>query len=105
MENISFNLAGVTFADHQKNIASLLQKKTKHLARLIKEPDNPWDPNAVKVCVDGHEIGYVPREVASLVSEIVPSVLKTVVELGYSKNQENYFAHCKLLILTKEDDE
>lgn len=29
---------------------------------LIPEPDNPYDPNAVKVVVDGAHIGYIKRE-------------------------------------------
>ncbi|MBI1285292.1 MAG: HIRAN protein [Thiobacillus sp.] len=28
---------------------------------LIREPDNPFDPNAVRVEWQGHKIGYVPR--------------------------------------------
>jgi hypothetical protein len=28
---------------------------------LVREPDNPYDPNAVRVEWRGHKVGYVPR--------------------------------------------
>lgn len=28
---------------------------------LVREPDNPFDPNAVRVDWQGHQLGYVPR--------------------------------------------
>jgi len=31
-------------------------------AELVPEPDNPRDPNAIKVLVDGVQIGYVPAD-------------------------------------------
>lgn len=30
-------------------------------AVLVPEPDNPHDPNAVRVEIDGHLVGYLPR--------------------------------------------
>lgn len=29
--------------------------------RLVREPDNPHDPNAVRVEWHGHQLGYLPR--------------------------------------------
>jgi HIRAN domain len=29
---------------------------------LVREPANPYDPNAVKIQADGHHLGYLPRE-------------------------------------------
>lgn len=29
---------------------------------LVREPDNPYDKNAIKVCHDGRDIGYIPRD-------------------------------------------
>ena len=105
MENLGFNLAGVTFNGHQQVIASLLSEKTKHLARLVREPDNPHDSNAVAVQVNGRRIGYVPRSVAEDVIFFMPQIIKTTVEVGYSVNQDKYFAYCKLLISTEGNQE
>lgn len=30
-------------------------------AVLLPEPDNPYDPNAVSVAIDGHVVGYLAR--------------------------------------------
>lgn len=32
------------------------------LAALVPEPDNPHDPHAIAVYVDGHLVGYLSRE-------------------------------------------
>lgn len=48
-----------TQADYQRYLK--LKKGEKVL--FVKEPDNPKDPNAVKVVtMDGYHIGYVARE-------------------------------------------
>jgi HIRAN domain len=40
--------------------------KIRHqtVAVLVPEPDNPYDPNAIAVHIDGHIVGYLAREVA-----------------------------------------
>ena len=44
------------------------------------EPDNPKDPNAMKVTMmDGHHIGYVDRDSARYVRDNLPRLVKFVV--------------------------
>jgi len=38
---------------------------------LIPEPDNPYDPNAVKVIVDGEHVGYIKRGSCSRVLKLL----------------------------------
>jgi hypothetical protein len=33
-------------------------------AHLIPEPENEYDPNAVRVEIGGHKVGYLPRDLA-----------------------------------------
>ncbi|HEX5910612.1 MAG TPA: HIRAN domain-containing protein [Thermoleophilaceae bacterium] len=33
-------------------------------AHLIPEPENEYDPNAVRVEIDGRKVGYLPRDLA-----------------------------------------
>ncbi len=40
---------------------SIRQDTTAH---LIAEPENPYDPNAVRVEIEGKKVGYLPRTVA-----------------------------------------
>ena len=40
---------------------------------LVPEPDNKYDPNAVKVVIGGHHIGYIPKEKCLEVLELLSS--------------------------------
>lgn len=41
---------------------------------LVREPDNPHDPNAVAVQVDGWKVGYIPRENAANLARRIDSI-------------------------------
>ncbi len=55
-------LVGVKFSEMQANIA--LCKPGDKLT-MIREPDNPFDPNAIKVYKDKMPLGYINRDLAS----------------------------------------
>jgi len=38
---------------------------------LVREPDNPYDPRAVRVDWHGHKLGYVPRRENTAVSQML----------------------------------
>lgn len=38
---------------------------------LVAEPDNPYDPHAVAVLLDGTKIGYVPRTCNSVIAQLL----------------------------------
>jgi hypothetical protein len=38
---------------------------------LVPEPDNPHDPHAISVRVDGYNVGYLPSEYAPLYREVI----------------------------------
>ena len=40
-------------------------------AQLIPEPNNEYDPNAIKVVVDSIHVGYVPRDETDAVSKVL----------------------------------
>jgi hypothetical protein len=57
-------LAGVTFKGAQNNIRTFGCKDIGSYA-LVREPDNPHDPNAIRVALAGIVfLGYVPKEIA-----------------------------------------
>ena len=41
------------------------------LATLVREPDNPFDPNAVRVLISAEPVGYITRDSAPFVAELV----------------------------------
>ncbi|MBI1379435.1 MAG: hypothetical protein GC157_18450 [Frankiales bacterium] len=52
------------------------------------EPDNPFDPMAVRVTIDGQTVGYVPREQAERFAEVCRYMIHEV----HGKPLANAFA-------------
>ncbi|WOV83902.1 HIRAN domain-containing protein [Sporosarcina jeotgali] len=57
----------------------------KAAARLVKEPNNPHDPNAIKVIlIDAerkkHHVGYIPKEKTAEVSRLMKTLNRIDVE-------------------------
>ena len=62
-------LAGVSFGDAQDNIKQFGCQDIGSYA-LIREPDNPHDPNAIRVSLGGvWHMGYIP---SGLAAELAP---------------------------------
>jgi hypothetical protein len=65
-----FETEVVSELDYQDNFALVFGSPPAHgealhvEAVLVSEADNPSDPNAVRVDVAGHVLGYLPRAVA-----------------------------------------
>jgi single-stranded-DNA-specific exonuclease len=64
--SIVTRVVGVTYEGRQAVVALLTEGER---VTLIREPDNPFDPNAVKVIRwDHRQIGYVERELARILA-------------------------------------
>ena len=61
---------GVTRGDGQRVIERAARRGGGDLS-LHREGDNPHDPNAVRVRLDGRPVGWLPREVAAEVAPIM----------------------------------
>lgn len=61
---------GVTRGDGQRVIGRAARRGGGDLS-LHREADNPHDPNAVRVRLDGRPVGWLPREVAAEVAPIM----------------------------------
>jgi len=66
-------LAGVTFGPCQENIKNFASPQALGIDEyeLVREPDNPFDPNAVRVEICGFKFGYIPKEQAQDISSIM----------------------------------
>ena len=67
-----FKVAGISYhreecraAERLYGSVGSLDDETRHNVKLIREPTNAYDPNAIKVIVSGHHIGYVPWDLTS----------------------------------------
>lgn len=63
-------LAGVTFEGGQKNIKELNCPEGTLLTGT-REPDNKFDPNAIRITYEGKYLGYIPKGFAK---EIAPQI-------------------------------
>ena len=70
---ISLKVAGVTFEGRQLILKALYEAKAKPEVRLIQEPTNPYDSNAVKVeynvSGDWKHVGYIEKKVSEEVTK------------------------------------
>jgi hypothetical protein len=56
---------------------------------LVREPENQYDPRAVRIDWQGHKLGYVPRTDNAAVSHLLDSdrvLAATIVSLSDSTN-------------------
>lgn len=66
------SIAGVSYTnpDGQSRQDLIRALHEGDVLSLVPEPDNAYDANAIKVCVnDGVQIGYLPRAVAAKLAE------------------------------------
>lgn len=62
---IEFEIAGIT---HHADVA--MKHLGESMALLVAEPDNPYDPNAIRVMTsDWKLLGYVPRDMTDIIHE------------------------------------
>jgi len=89
-EVVQFNIAGIT---HHDGIDDYLGE---FVGTLEPEPDNPYDPNAIKVLApDGHHVGYVPKDITSEVRNSADLPRSCFCYIGC--NDGTYFSECYIL--------
>lgn len=100
MESITTKLSGVTFADAQENI-KVFGCKDIGSFRLVREPENPHDPNAIRVEVAGKYLGHIPKDKAK---ELAPQMDagKNLFALFVSRNEHPLFDTVGLTVKIEE---
>lgn len=68
-----------------------------YVADLVRDPENPYDPNAVKVVIAGtHQIGFMPRASAEKLAPALDAseeTIKVAIEIvGPAKSRKWYAA-------------
>lgn len=84
------NVAGMSFRQGMGRYKGFID------AALVPEPNNEFDPNAIKiVAIDRHHIGYIPADqtdfVRSLTRESFPYRCKCEVIEGYNDDNEKTY--------------
>lgn len=94
MEPIEIKVAGVTFEGRQEILKGLGGKA--HLARLVPEPGNKYDPNAIAVECSAGKVGYVPKAIAGDLKPLLGAIRFAWLHVDFAPDLGNYFATVKL---------
>ena len=88
---VEFNIVGMS---HRDNIDEYLGE---FKGTLEAEPDNQYDPNAIKVLApDGHHVGYVPKDMTADVRKYATLPCPCFCYIG--ENDGTYFSDCYIPI-------
>jgi HIRAN domain len=72
-------------------------------AVLELEPTNPFDPNAVKVVVEGTQVGYIPKldssDVTAMIKKSGKSVFEVPVRIGWDTNSPSPLIGVRLALV------
>jgi hypothetical protein len=88
MKSMITKLSGVTFGDAQENIKKFGCKDIGSY-RLVREPDNTHDPNAIRVELVGLFLGYIPRELAKKLAPMMDEG-RTFLALFVGRNESPF---------------
>jgi hypothetical protein len=93
--NFSVGLAGEShYFEAISSAANRQSGEHVTIAEIIREPDNKFDANAVRVEINGRTVGYIPREEAP--------AFHPLLDFGKSVNKR-IFASCRVWV--SDDDE
>ena len=67
-------LVGVTFDNRQDAIEKYAMQNSKY--RLVRQPSNKFDVNAIMVTANGRDIGHVPGKLAKELAPIIDAGTK-----------------------------
>ena len=56
-------------------------------ALMLREPGNPFDPDAIAVVIDGKRVGYIPRDDAALLAPVFD---------GHNANGEDIYVPARI---------
>mgnify|MGYP000846077116 CR=1 FL=1 len=107
MNKFSASVAGITFALKDNPDLRFSELKENELINLIPEPENSYDPRAIRLEYNGHKIGYVPRKkegldfsVQSWCHDNLDCVSAKIDQVWYQLNGETTFQYsegCELV--------
>ena len=78
-ERYKFKVAGLSH--YCENYRGVIDPEGRLTVDLIPEPDNPHDPNAIRVYMNGKHIGYVPKEKTAKVRKFLSKIYEISAEV------------------------
>jgi hypothetical protein len=78
IQNVDLKVVGVTFTNEGTGekrsdiIRELMEKNPADIkVQLVREPENKYDMNAIKVLADNRQIGYIGKEYATIIAPLL----------------------------------
>jgi hypothetical protein len=93
--NRKFYVAGVQHHELHKVLAELSEGDELD---LIPEPDNKFDPNAIKIMCSGVMCGYVPRKFSAEVTAIIETGTDLICEITHLNASAKPWEQCEVTI-------
>jgi len=95
---------GTKFENRQK-IADLVNPGD--ILEMRREPENPYDPNAVALLFRGEQVGYIPREIARQIAPLMDEGQKftAIVKAIYKANPSPGASKIPVVDIFKEEEE
>lgn len=104
IQNVDLKVVGVTFTNEDTGekrsdiIRELMDKDISGIKiDLIREPENKYDVNAIKVLANNRQIGYIGKEYATIIAPLLDEYeefVATVKGIGEYKNRP----YCEITI-------
>ena len=104
IQNVDLKVVGVTFTNEDTGekrsdiIRELMEKNPEEIKiELVREPENKYDMNAIKVLANDKQIGYIGKEYASIISPLMDELEEfsaTIKGIGEYKNRP----YCEITI-------
>lgn len=95
--NVDLKVVGVTFKNDDgssradKIIEVAIIGKEHCQVTIEREPSNKYDPNAIKVLVDGRQIGYIGKDFSSILAPMMDNEFRSftamIKDCGEYKNR------------------
>lgn len=95
-----FFIAGVQHHQMHKILNQLEEGTTLD---LVPDPENKYDPNAIRIEFEQTMLGYVPKRLSAEVSAVLESNDKVFCKISYLNKSAKPWEQCKVTILSEDE--
>lgn len=88
-----FHVAGLSY--YWENYRENLNPESEFKVDLVPEPENPHDKNAIKVLLNGLQVGHVPKDKTAEVRKVLPYAYEID---AYVDHDEDYWEAVEIII-------
>lgn len=99
---LKISVAGINqVPDYTRNFWEVFNSSGPVAVKVSPEPENPYDPEALKITANGKPLGYVPKKehaIVKLQRDFSREIEGKIAELGAVKKPDSSFVYCLIEI-------